>query len=91
MAVLLVLLAYCGWIAAAAAGLTPDTTLCPFRLLTGLKCPLCGATHALAELLQGHWDLAHAQHSAAAILALILLGSIGASAWLALRRPPDNP
>jgi hypothetical protein len=27
--------------------------VCPFRLLTGLKCPLCGLTTATGRLLQG--------------------------------------
>ncbi|SFB81748.1 DUF2752 domain-containing protein [Butyrivibrio sp. YAB3001] len=27
---------------------------CIFRLITGLKCPGCGMTHALSEILQGN-------------------------------------
>lgn len=44
----------------ASAGLlfvNPNTThvpLCPLHALTGLNCPLCGATRATWELLHGH-------------------------------------
>lgn len=31
---------------------------CPFRLLTGLTCPGCGATRALHEMLHGHLETA---------------------------------
>jgi hypothetical protein len=33
---------------------------CPLHALTGLECPLCGGTRALASLANGHWiDAAH--------------------------------
>ena len=35
---------------------------CPFRLLTGLPCPLCGMTRGLASLLRGRWHDALAFH-----------------------------
>ncbi|HET9478154.1 MAG TPA: DUF2752 domain-containing protein [Pyrinomonadaceae bacterium] len=31
---------------------------CPFRVLTGLTCPGCGATRALHEMLHGHFEAA---------------------------------
>jgi len=33
-----------------------ETSVCPFLLLTGLKCPLCGATHFIGALLHGTVD-----------------------------------
>jgi Protein of unknown function (DUF2752) len=30
-----------------------DRVICPFRRLTGHRCPLCGLTHSLAALLRG--------------------------------------
>ena len=40
----------------AITGATPDgPTLCPFRVITGLQCPLCGTTRSLFAL--GHGDL----------------------------------
>lgn len=47
---------------------------CPFRALTGLPCPLCGATHACAALAQGDWAGAWAANPGAlGLLALISL------------------
>jgi len=47
----------------AAAGLRlfpPDTSTfypaCPFHTLTGLLCPICGFTRALAALVAGRWQ-----------------------------------
>ncbi len=44
------------WLAAACL-LTPDglTTVCPFRLATGLPCPACGSTRAAAAILRGNF------------------------------------
>lgn len=33
---------------------TGGPTLCPFRAVTGLDCPLCGATRAAHQLFRGH-------------------------------------
>jgi hypothetical protein len=30
-----------------------DRAICPFRRLTGHRCPLCGLTHSLASLMRG--------------------------------------
>jgi hypothetical protein len=32
----------------------PPPLVCPFRLATGLPCPTCGSTRALAALVAGH-------------------------------------
>jgi len=43
-------------VGAVAAAVDPTTgpVLCPFRLTTGLDCPLCGATRAVHEFVTGH-------------------------------------
>ena len=33
-----------------------DIPICPFLLLTGFRCPLCGSTHFIGELLHGVAD-----------------------------------
>ncbi|MBI2686109.1 MAG: DUF2752 domain-containing protein [Acidobacteria bacterium] len=33
----------------------PGWIVCPFRLLTGWPCPLCGMTRGVASLLRGRW------------------------------------
>lgn len=54
-----VLLAPVAAVGLAAAALTPTDaladgpTLCPFRLLTGLPCPLCGLTRAWVATMHG--------------------------------------
>lgn len=35
---------------------------CPFRLATGLPCPLCGMTRGVASLLRGRWHEGVAYH-----------------------------
>jgi hypothetical protein len=45
-------------------GLPP--VVCPFRWITGLPCPACGATHAFAALLNGHLAASLAFHPAVA-------------------------
>jgi hypothetical protein len=41
-------------VAAAVVDPTNGPVLCPFRLTTGLDCPLCGATRAVHEFVTGH-------------------------------------
>ncbi len=50
----------------------PFYPLCPIHRYTGLLCPGCGATRALAALLHG--DLARAWHSNALLLLLLPVG-----------------
>lgn len=40
------------WLAAACLW-APDFSPCPFRLATGLPCPACGSTRAVAAILRG--------------------------------------
>ena len=68
---------------------------CPFKALTGLDCPGCGATRATRALLQG--DVARAASLNVLLLAVIPLALWAWAAWLARSvgwtrpRPPDLP
>ena len=50
--------------------------LCPFRLLTGLPCPMCGMTRGIASLLRGRWPDAVAYHAFSPLVAA------GLAAWI---------
>lgn len=50
-------------------GLPP--LVCPFRWLTGVPCPTCGATHAFAALVDGHLAASLAFHPAVAPACLL--------------------
>ena len=41
--------------AQAALGVGESLVLCPFRLLTGHRCPGCGMGHAVASAMRGDW------------------------------------
>ena len=55
----------------------PETSLCPFRLLTGHACPGCGMGRALVAAMRGDFALSFAHHP----LGLPLLALW--TAWLA--------
>lgn len=48
-------------------------TLCPFALLTGHACPLCGCTRAASALLRGEVGLAWELHPLVVVAAPLLL------------------
>ena len=51
---------------------------CPFRTLTGWRCPGCGSTHALAAMLSGRFaDAFH--YNAAAVIVWPMLGALAMS------------
>ncbi len=63
---------------------------CPFHQLTGLRCPGCGATRALAALLHGH--LRGALHfNALVILLLPVAGFYGLTVCLRALRGHPHP
>ena len=65
------LLAY-GWVTSPGT-----TTLCPLRAVTGIPCPSCGLTRALAHLERGHWVEAVRLHPfAPLVLPLVLALSL---------------
>ena len=67
-------------------------TPCPLKLLTGLDCPLCGATRATFSLLQGHLAAA-IDHNVLYVLSLPVVAVLGL-VWVVFRwRPPrfDRP
>lgn len=61
------------------------TVVCPFRAATGLPCPLCGSTRAIA--LAAHGDLGFVDYNAVAVLALVAAVVLGLVAALVRRRP----
>ena len=55
------------------------TVACPFRAVTGLPCPLCGSTRAIA--LAAHGDLGFVDYNAVTVLVLaaaVVLGLLAA-------------
>lgn len=54
---------------------------CGFRAVTGVPCPGCGGTHALAALGSGDFTAAWLSHPLLTVVALALVGAAGA-AWL---------
>ncbi len=70
---------------AAVAALRPSdagASPCPWRSLTGLDCPLCGATRAASSL--AHGDLVSAlDHNAFFVVVLLPLSLLAWAAWAA--------
>ena len=69
------------------ATLAEDGPACPWRVLTGLRCPFCGLTHATVALGDGDVHGALAHHPLAPLaLALALVPAVvvafGGGAWL---------
>ena len=58
---------------------------CPFRVLTGLKCPGCGSTHAMTALLAGRWAEAWHANPLAIVLAPLIAGLLAPELYRALR------
>ena len=65
------------------SGVVPPT--CPFRMITGRPCALCGLTRAFAEASAGHLDRAAALHPLWWLAASLLLVSGVMALWLGLR------
>jgi hypothetical protein len=63
-------------------------TLCPFRALTGIPCPICGGTTAAVHL--GHGDLRAALGASPLAVGLVttwpLLGAVKPPTWWHSRR-----
>ncbi|MGH9169764.1 MAG: DUF2752 domain-containing protein [Acidimicrobiales bacterium] len=55
--------------------------LCPFRLLTGHRCPLCGLTTSVGLLVHGHPAAALRSHPIGPLAVAICAG------WLAVSKP----
>lgn len=69
----------------------PVWIVCPFRLLTGLPCPLCGMTRGLAALLRGRGQDAIAFHLFSPIALTVLAAWILLDAGHALRLWDASP
>jgi hypothetical protein len=57
---------------------------CPFYLLTHYRCPGCGTTRALSELLHGHFAAALHFNPAVTLLAPVVLGYFAVAYWTAV-------
>ena len=63
-------------------------TLCPLRAVTGVPCPSCGITRALAHLERGHWGEAVRCHPFVPAVFLLVLALLFMLAFeLATGRP----
>lgn len=62
-------------------------TLCPFRLLTGRRCPLCGLTRSVGRAARGdlHGALAHHPAGPAVVVATV----VGWATPRTARTPPS--
>ena len=53
-----------------------SVVLCPLRAVTGIPCPSCGLTRALAHLERGHWAEALKFHPFSPLLLILALALI---------------
>lgn len=77
-------LSYCGM---RTYGIVPFRFNCPFWLLTGLSCPLCGMTRSIARLLAGDVQQSLILHplGLVAFVALVSLALVSLSMLLRTR------
>lgn len=77
------LVSFLGWRPA-----TQGPTTCPFAIVTGVACPLCGGTRAAAALVQGDLSLAWEMHPIIFLVAPLM--AYGYVHWLRTRagHPP---
>jgi hypothetical protein len=69
------------WLAAASLRIGDSgPTLCPWRTLTGLDCPLCGSTRAAASLAHGD-VIAALDHNALFVLVILPLALLAWGVW----------
>jgi hypothetical protein len=69
-----------------------QNSICLWRRLTGIPCPGCGMTRALAHLAKGEWAAAAGDHLLAYPLAVeLLLVWLIWAVFLARRRPVEMP
>ena len=86
-------------LATAAAAVLADTlatgpVLCLFRTVTGIPCPGCGLTRAIARLARGDLARAFILHPLAPLLAAEAVGAWGLWALVLagkVRRPAERP
>jgi hypothetical protein len=63
-------------------------TICPFALVTGLACPLCGGTRAAAALLHGDLAAAWAFHPLVFVVVPVMV--VLWFGWLRSSRDPSR-
>ena len=68
--------------------IAPLLPACPFRSLTGIPCPTCGATHVALALLNGDLRAALGANPLAALAAVaFIVGGVLAPIWAFTRFP----
>jgi Protein of unknown function (DUF2752) len=68
---------------------TQGPTTCPFAIITGQACPLCGGTRAASALLRGDLPLAWNLHPIIFVVAPLVLA--GFARWMAVRSGRAQP
>lgn len=68
---------------------TQGPTTCPFALITGHACPLCGGTRAAAAMFKGDMTLAWAMHPLVFLIVPLMIA--GWVRWLGVRSGRRQP
>lgn len=68
---------------------TQGPTTCPFAIVTGQACPLCGGTRAASALLRGDLELAWQMHPIIFVVAPLLV--LGFVRWMRVRAGSIDP
>ena len=55
-----------------------DVILCPFRILTGLRCPLCGLSHSIGALLHGSLRMSVEYHPLGPLVVAVCCAAVAA-------------
>lgn len=65
----------CAVVTLACVQLDDDLVLCPFRLLAGLLCPLCGITRGVSEVFHANIGSAMRRHALSPLVAALLIAA----------------
>ncbi|MFI5345687.1 MAG: DUF2752 domain-containing protein [Elusimicrobiota bacterium] len=77
----------CAALAASGLPLSESFTICPFRLLTGHRCPGCGMGHAVVLAMRGRWADSFHHHALGIPLLAVWTLWLGRELWRECRRP----
>ena len=69
----------------AVVGIAEGLTLCPFRLLTGHRCPGCGMGHAVVAAMRADWAASFHLHPLGIPLLAVWTAWLAAEAFRAAR------
>lgn len=71
--------------AQAVSGVGEEVVLCPFRLLTGHRCPGCGMGHAVVAAMRGNWGASFHHHPLGIPLLAVWTGWLAVEAFQSAR------